>query len=121
MPEWLKKLGLSWRKLRSARTLGLALGGGGVRGLAHIGVLSVLNREAIPVDAIAGTSMGAIVGAAYALSPNFDKERLTKQVIELGIKPPVMLSVSEEDRESFFERLRRFIDAERFLIDSMWG
>ena len=49
----------------SARS-GLVLGGGGSRGLAHIGVLQVLLREGIPVDLIVGTSMGAIVGALYA-------------------------------------------------------
>lgn len=43
----------------------LALGGGGARGLAHIGVLRVLDQAGIPVAAIAGTSMGAIVGALY--------------------------------------------------------
>lgn len=46
--------------------VGLALGGGGARGLAHIGVLKALEEEKIPIHAIAGTSMGAIVGGAYA-------------------------------------------------------
>jgi NTE family protein len=46
--------------------LGLALGGGGVRGLAHVGFLKILEREGIQVDYIAGTSMGGIVGALYA-------------------------------------------------------
>jgi NTE family protein len=48
------------------KRLGLALGGGGVRGLAHVGVLSVLEREGIAVDCIAGTSAGSLVGAVYA-------------------------------------------------------
>lgn len=46
--------------------MGLALGGGAARGLAHIGVLRALLREGIPVDIITGTSMGAIIGGAYA-------------------------------------------------------
>lgn len=46
--------------------IGLVLGGGGARGAAHVGVLKVLEREGIAVDYIAGTSMGAIVGALYA-------------------------------------------------------
>ena len=46
--------------------LGLVLGGGGARGLAHIGVMKVFQREQIPVDLIAGTSMGGLVGALYA-------------------------------------------------------
>lgn len=46
--------------------LGLALSGGAARGLAHIGVIEVLERNNIPVEVITGTSMGAIIGAAYA-------------------------------------------------------
>jgi NTE family protein len=46
--------------------IGLALGGGVVRGLAHVGVLSVLEREGIPIHCVAGTSAGAIIGSMYA-------------------------------------------------------
>jgi NTE family protein len=46
-------------------TLGVALGGGFARGIAHVGVLKVLEEENIPVDYVAGTSVGAIIGAAY--------------------------------------------------------
>ncbi len=46
--------------------VGLALGGGGARGLTHIGVLSVLQEANIPIDAIAGTSIGAMIGAAFS-------------------------------------------------------
>ncbi len=47
-------------------TIGLALSGGGARGAAHVGVLKVLEKLRIPIDYIAGTSMGAIVGGLYA-------------------------------------------------------
>jgi NTE family protein len=50
--------------------LGLALGGGGVRGFAHLGVLSVLEREGLVPQVIAGTSMGAIVAGLYAALPS---------------------------------------------------
>ncbi|AKG52701.1 YchK [Dehalogenimonas sp. WBC-2] len=46
--------------------LGLALSGGAARALAHIGVIEVLEREGIGIDMVTGTSMGAIVGAAFA-------------------------------------------------------
>ena len=46
--------------------IGLVLSGGGARGAAHIGVLKVLEENHIPIDAIAGTSMGAVVGGLYA-------------------------------------------------------
>ncbi|HSR11732.1 MAG TPA: patatin-like phospholipase family protein, partial [Thermodesulfobacteriota bacterium] len=49
--------------------MGVALGGGGARGLAHLGVLCALEREGIPIDLLAGSSMGALVGAVYALDP----------------------------------------------------
>ena len=53
--------------------IGLVLGGGGARGAAHIGVLKELERLRIPVDAIAGTSMGAIVGGLYATGVNAEE------------------------------------------------
>jgi NTE family protein len=46
--------------------IGLALGGGSARGLAHVGVLEWFEEHRIPVDAIAGTSMGGLIGGAYA-------------------------------------------------------
>jgi len=46
--------------------IGLALSGGGARGLAHVGVIKVLEEMRIPVDCVTGTSMGAIVGGTYA-------------------------------------------------------
>lgn len=51
---------------KKRKKLGLALGAGGAKGLAHIGVLKVLQKHNIIPDFIAGTSMGAIIGAAYA-------------------------------------------------------
>lgn len=48
--------------------IGLALGGGGPKGLAHIGVIKVLEKNNIPIDFIAGTSAGAMVGGMYAYS-----------------------------------------------------
>jgi NTE family protein len=50
---------------RRRLTLGVALGGGFARGIAHIGALKVLEQENIPVDYVAGTSVGAIIGALY--------------------------------------------------------
>jgi len=46
--------------------IALVLSGGGARGLAHVGVLKVLERERVQVDLIVGTSMGAIIGGLYA-------------------------------------------------------
>ncbi|MBU4555856.1 MAG: patatin-like phospholipase family protein [Actinobacteria bacterium] len=59
---------MSWFRRRASgpKRIGLALGGGAVRGAAHIGVISVLEREGMRPDFIAGTSAGALVGAAWA-------------------------------------------------------
>ena len=51
---------------KANKKIGLALGSGAARGLAHIGVLKALEEENIPVDMIAGSSMGALVGACFA-------------------------------------------------------
>lgn len=48
--------------------IGLALGGGGPRGLAHIGVIKVLEKNNVPIDFIAGTSAGSLIGGLYAFS-----------------------------------------------------
>ncbi len=56
--------------------IGLALGAGAAKGLAHLGVLKVLEEENIPIDMIAGTSIGSVFGALYA--DNADLELVTK-------------------------------------------
>lgn len=53
--------------MKKRATVGLALGSGGIRGLAHIGVIKTLLKHKIPIDYIAGASIGAWVGAHYAL------------------------------------------------------
>jgi len=64
--------------------IGLVLGGGGAKGAAHIGVIKVLEEMRVPVDCIAGTSMGAIVGAAYATG--LSSEELQKVITSVNWK-----------------------------------
>jgi NTE family protein len=71
-----------------SKKVGLALGGGGARGWAHIGVIRALEEHNVPIDCIAGTSIGALVGAIYA------KEKLHKLeefACEIGIETLVSL------------------------------
>lgn len=119
--NWLKSILSSNKENREGARAGLALGGGGIRGLAHVGVLSVLQHEGIPIKAIAGSSMGAIVGAAYALNPNFSKEFMAQQMTELGLWVPDGLFENGRTQESFLQKIRQFIDAERFIVDAMLG
>jgi NTE family protein len=61
--------------------IGLALGGGMARGTAHVGVLRVLERHGIPIDLIAGTSVGSLIGGAYAAGLTPDQiEELARRV-----------------------------------------
>ena len=55
------------------KKVGLVLSGGGAKGVAHIGVLQVLEKAGIPVDVIVGTSMGSIVGGLYAIGYTADQ------------------------------------------------
>lgn len=66
--------------LTATANLGLALGGGGALGVAHVGVLQVLRERGITPTVIAGTSAGAVIGAAYAYG--LDPYELEEQVIQ---------------------------------------
>ena len=71
--------------------LGLALGGGGLLGIAHVGVLQLLNLAGIKPDYIAGTSMGGIIGAAYAAGTDpGELETEILRVLTLGELPKLL-------------------------------
>ena len=77
--------------------IGLALGGGGTRGIAHISVLRQLEKEGIPIDCVAGTSMGAIVGGLYCagLTPDeIEKAFRAKAFIRSYDTVPIPVRVS---------------------------
>ncbi len=86
-----------------APAIGLALGGGGARGLAHVGVLRALEEHRIPVDLICGTSMGAIIGALYAREP--DARAVEARVLDL-LKTDI-LKVSGNQLTEKLERIAR--------------
>lgn len=74
----------------SRKKIGLALGGGVARGPAHIGVLSVLEEANIPIDCIAGTSAGSVIGAVYAAGLDLTQMRtLARQMTWQQIARPV--------------------------------
>ena len=54
----------------SRKKVAVVLSGGGAKGMAHIGVLKVLEQAGIPVDIVTGTSMGSIIGGLYAIGYN---------------------------------------------------
>jgi NTE family protein len=90
--------------------IGLVLSGGGARGAAHIGVLQVLEQLHVPVDAIAGTSMGAVVGGLYASG--------------LSAREIASVANSLNWQDAFYDRpprseltFRRKEEEESFLVD----
>jgi NTE family protein len=70
-------LGISG-KMAHAQRVGLVLSGGGASGIAHIGVIKALEHDSIPIDYITGTSMGALIGALYAMG--YSPEEMEKIV-----------------------------------------
>ena len=103
--------------------LGIALGGGGARGIAHIGVLKVLEREKVQPDVIAGTSIGAIVGAAYAATPraaDLEKRFLEVLAPDNPEKIPLhnlgRINWQESLKPNWRGRLARYMQKEIFLL-----
>jgi NTE family protein len=94
--------------------IGLALSGGGARGAAHIGVIRVLEEMRVPIDCIAGTSMGSIVGALYATGYTADE---LEQIVT-GIDWGTVLKDDPERAERSFRRKR---DDDIYLIKSKPG
>lgn len=96
--------------------IGLVLGGGGSRGLAHIGVLEVLVREQIPVDLIVGTSMGAVVGVSYALGHT--PERIADAMRRMGARNLLSFNVfSSRGRQRVLEDLLRPVLEDKSFSD----
>lgn len=100
------------------RAVGLVLGGGGARGLAHIGVLQALHESGIAVDMICGNSMGALIGAQYANGTKIDDLLdTTRRFIRGGEHPTLpLLSLLSGQRMRRDLKLM-FADAK---IEALW-
>lgn len=83
-------------------TVGLALSGGSAKGIAHVGVIRALERLGVPIDVIAGTSMGSVVGGLYAMGLPIDS---VESIIRLAEWPAL---IGDE-----VARERRFLDQRR--------
>lgn len=102
--------------------IGLALGGGGARGGAHVGVLRVLEEMRIPVDMIAGTSMGAVIGGAYASGMSVDEiEEMLESIdwddlFRSGPRREDLTFRRKEDTRSFSMDVEIGFDGKRFRL-----
>jgi len=101
-------------------SIGIALSGGGAKGLAHIGVLEALEEEGIKIDKIAGTSMGAIVGGLYALNPEsrWMKERAYNIVSSDIFKSIGLEKFRETDEDTWFDRFRNRLKSGMVMTES---
>jgi NTE family protein len=102
--------------------VGLALAGGFARGIAHIGVLRVFRESGIPVDVVAGTSVGGLIGAAYCAGTSLEKMEgiaRTTKFTDFGRWTPSWLGLATNQRlEQYLNRLtpaKRFEDLEKPL------
>jgi NTE family protein len=103
------------RKPSERPRVGLALSGGFARGIAHIGVLRVLREAGIPIDVVAGTSVGALIGSAFcAGTPLEEMERIgaTTSFADFGRWTPSWLGLATNLRLEKF--LARFTAAKAF-------
>jgi len=119
----LKWLGRALRSFRSFAygpdgerpKVGVALGGGFARGIAHIGVLRVLEQNEVPIDFIAGTSVGALIAAAYASGSTLDEMAIQGEATrfrDFGRWTVSRMGMASNERLEHF--LHKFTTAERF-------
>lgn len=95
--------------------IGVALGGGFARGIAHLGVLRVFEENAIPIDLLAGTSIGALVGAAYAGGATLDeleRQGILTHFRDFGRWTISRMGMATNERLEGF--LRRFTNVQTF-------
>ena len=86
-----------------AQSVGLALSGGGAKGLAHIGVIKALEENDIPIDYVSGTSIGSIVGMLYCI----------------GYSPEEMIEVFKSQEFKYKYYIRDYIEDQRMLTVSI--
>jgi NTE family protein len=110
-----------WRKKR----IGLALGGGGARGLAHIGVLRVLEEEEIPIHLIVGTSIGALVGGAYVsgMSPDQLRKKVEEYLNSTEFRSSAIKAfeaVHAKGEVGLTQRIQTYLRNHFYLIQAMF-
>jgi len=98
----------------TAQKVGLVLSGGGAKGAAHIGVIKALEENNIPIDYVAGTSIGAIIGSLYAMGYTPDEMLALILSEEFGYWQTGMV---EDDYLYYFKKPDNTPDFSHFSID----
>lgn len=108
-------------RLLAGQAVCLVLGGGGARGFAHIGILRAFDELSIPIDVIGGTSMGAIIGAQYAMGWDVEHmlQRTREEFVEKGSIFDFTLPMLALTRGGQFRRMGKNFYGETKLED-LW-
>lgn len=103
----------------SAQKVGLVLSGGGAKGCAHIGIIRALEEEGIPIDYVAGSSMGAIIGSLYAMG--FSPDEMEALVASEEFTSWQRNDIDEDDTYYFKQNdpTPAFVNIKMHLSDSM--
>jgi len=106
--NYIKNIGFMKRKFKKPK-IGLALSAGGPRGLAHIGVLKVLEENGISIDCLAGTSIGSLIGSLYAAGVEIAK--LEEIALNVDIKQTAVMLTPTISRSGLVDgkRMKEFI------------
>ncbi|NTW17806.1 MAG: patatin-like phospholipase family protein [Syntrophaceae bacterium] len=112
---------MKWLKKR----IGLVLGGGGARGLSHIGVLRVFEQEDIPVDIIVGTSIGAMIGGAYAcgISSQELERKIREYVSSAEFQSSAIKAMGDiygREWEGLTQKIQSFLKNQFYLIQMLF-
>lgn len=98
------------------KKVALVLGGGGARGLAHIGILRVFEREDIKVDLVVGTSMGAVIGAAYCMGfPTSKMEKRATTITTGDLIDPIIPTQGLVEGKKLFNIIDELLEGKTFL------
>jgi len=96
------------------KKIGLVLGGGGVRGFFHMGVIKALQELNIKIDEISGTSIGAIVGVMYAANPEINFEKIAEDLDFLKLIQMMAWVNTKDSTENLEKFLKKYIEVENF-------
>jgi NTE family protein len=105
--------------------IALALGGGGARGLAHIGVLRAFERASVPIDLLVGTSIGALVGGAFAagLSADEMEKRVDAYLESSGFQSSALKALGDARGSvdlHLSERIQTFLKNRYYALQAMF-
>ena len=112
---------MRWKR----KHIGLALGGGGARGFAHIGVIKALVREKIPIDLIVGTSSGALIGGAFAsgVTPEDLERKIGEYLNSKEYQSSAVRTIEQAhdgERASLTRKIQGFFQNKFLLLQAMF-